>query len=552
MLSRPLIAVGWLLLVSALVQTVAIARAVSPAQDSVRFAGMAAQIQREGLPEALRRGSDPPLFPLLTLAALRLVDSLTPNSAGRWATAVQLAAAAPLALSVIPVYLTARLQFGGLAAALTGLVWCVLPEVSRLGADGLADSTQLALFATALWTATAGFCAIHGKTSEDHRRRRQAPGWFLATGLSCGLAMLARPEAVLLLPAVALAIWQYGDWDRGQRIGLTVGLAAGPALVVAPYLWLAQAHTTEQAVQRLLGRFDSIAAAGGFLSAAAQGVPAAPQLVDTRLPTAEGRTLVFPHKEASITSRVTGWPHACGELLRELAHVWCYWVGGLALLGAWAQRRQVPAWYGWLALPLACFLLLAAAWNSAHWGYLSTRHLLLLVPLGLGFAGSALAQLLARLQDASRTAAGRRSTRIVVAYAAVALCIVACLPAALAPKHSSRAAYRLAAEWLVDRSQLGDRVLDTRGWTALYSGRDTYRYTAARAALVDPRLSYVVVGCEELARSSPRAESLRWLLDRYARPEAEFSSRGGGDGVAIYRWQPERFASAAAAKALGN
>lgn len=533
MLARRVVAVPLLLAASIAVQCWCVACAVTPAQDSVRLAGMAAQIEREGLARAIVRGSDPPLFPLITCAVARLVDGAWPAAPQRWALAVQGAAAGAVILSVLPVYAIARRLFGATAALLTGLLWCVLPEVSRLGADGLADSTQLALFATAGWCMTRHFAVQHEQNNIAPARRL----WLLTAGAGCGLAMLARSESVLLLPAIVAALVANRPRRLSEALFNITAVAAGVAVFWGPYLWLAEASTAPAVADRLLGRLDGVAAAGGFLGTAGDR-PVAPNLIDTHLPTAAGPTLVFPHKDASRSIRVRGWLPACSELLRETLQAWCYWVGGLAVWGLWRARQAMPGWFLWLLGSFAA-LLVASVWTtSARWGYLSTRHLLLSIPLALGAAGWTLTTL---LEQASRT---------VWARGAVAACLLGCLPATVMPRHASRAPHRQAADWLCIHSQNGVRVLDTRGWTGLYSGQSTYRFTAARAALIDPQLAYVVVECKELARHSPRSESLRWTLNRYAEPAATFGDQR--NGVVVYRWDAPRFAAASAAKVLGN
>lgn len=534
LLARPMAAVPVLLLASSVVQTCCLARAVTVAQDGVRLAGMAAQIQREGIQRSIARGSDPPLFPLFVLVARHAVDRVLPDTPRRWALAVQGAAAIAVIGSVLPVYALARILFGATAALFTGLTWCVLPEVCRLGADGLADSTQLALFATAAWCAAKFFAGADSRERSSQCR----PWWMLAAGAACGTAMLARSESVLLLPAIFLAVAACRLLTRRQQCFAAGALAAGVSLVWGPYLWLADVRSAPAVWNRVVGHYDGVPAAGGFLGHVTAAGPAAPNLTDAHLPAAGGQALSFPHKDPSRSSRRPGVWKACGELARELAQAWCYWIGGLAIAGGWMARKQIPRWFRWQAGTFTG-LMLAAAWlTSARWGYLSTRHLLLLTPLGLGLAGVALAA----------AATSRRWG--VWGRAAALVCLAGCLPAALSVRHASRAAHRGAADWLSTHAAPCDRVLDTRGWTAMYSGRDTYRFTAARAALLDARLAYVVVEREELRRSSQRAQSLRWTLDRFAEPAAEFGE--ANEEVAVYRWNARRFAAAAAARALGN
>jgi hypothetical protein len=124
-----------------------------------------------------------------------------------------------------------------------------------------------------------------------------------------------------------------------------------------------------------------------------------------------------------------------------------------------------------------------------------------------------------------------------VAWLLVAAAVLGCLARTLKPLHASRTAHRQAATWLAATATSPGAVLDTRGWTALYSGRLTYRPEAARVALADPRLAYVVVQRSELELGSRRSQALQQLLAQSAEPTARF--RDGSDrsrDVLIYRW----------------
>jgi hypothetical protein len=102
---------------------------------------------------------------------------------------------------------------------------------------------------------------------------------------------------------------------------------------------------------------------------------------------------------------------------------------------------------------------------------------------------------------------------------------------------TDRLAHREAGAWLAQHAHENEAVLDTRGWTSLYSGRATYPYSRAKTALCDPTLGYVVIESRELAYDSGRARTLRYLLDRAARPVVRF----GDASVVIYRWDSRRF-----------
>ena len=55
---------------------------------------------------------------------------------------------------------------------------------------------------------------------------------------------------------------------------------------------------------------------------------------------------------------------------------------------------------------------------------------------------------------------------------------------------------------MAGQTDLHGAVLDTQGWTGLYSGRETYAYESARVALSDPHLAYLVLEGREIGYDS--------------------------------------------------
>jgi hypothetical protein len=106
------------------------------------------------------------------------------------------------------------------------------------------------------------------------------------------------------------------------------------------------------------------------------------------------------------------------------------------------------------------------------------------------------------------------------------------------PAHASRWGHRAAGRWLAAHADPGAAVLDTRGWAAFTSGLRAYDYWHVRQALTDQRLSFVVVGVDELEAPSQRARTLRAVLEHAAVPVASFPDyRGGAEaGVLVFRF----------------
>jgi hypothetical protein len=545
--------VGALMVLACLVQAWTIGRAVVPAQDSVRYLAVAQAIGRDGLLATLRSQPEQPLFPALawlTHQCLTQAGLIAPRD---WATSLQVAAAIPLVVSVAPVYWLFRRWHGYGPAALSTVLYCVLGATARLGADGLSDSTHLLLFWCAVAAAAAAFGrAALSRTSDEPSSFILHPSSFIlylfASGLLAGLALMTRAEAIVLPVAVLGGLTLMQLTRRASRMSSApnslvrrygaAALAAamlmlGLALPLAPYLVACRAEgagladAIAPAADRLLGRLgagDSLPLNESLPGQAAVGEP--------RWSLPDVGRLVFGKKDTSSSSRFRGWWAAAVEASCELAQTLHYWLGLLALIGLWSARGRLSSPVDRFMQLLCAALVAATLYVGATAGYLSTRHLLLLVVLALGWAG--VGAMVCGEWLATMFSARAR-------YCLAALAVLTCLPDLARPLHASRAGHREAAEWLLAHVAPGDAVLDSRGWSALYTGQKTYRYEAAQAAFTDAGLAYVVVERAELEAPSRRAETLRLLMSEAAEPVAQFGPPARHE-VVVHRWHPERFA----------
>jgi 4-amino-4-deoxy-L-arabinose transferase-like glycosyltransferase len=582
---RKISALGVLVGLTCLVQVWTLWRAVVPAQDCVRYLIVAQAIERDGLVETLRNQPEQPLFPMLVWLVHRLLMGGGLIESGNWAVCLQVAAAVPLALSVIPVYALFCRLHGEKAAFLGGLLYCVLGGIVRLGADGLSDSTHLALFCLALWAA-ARYFAPHLIATErswgdlprsssfddlgrsphrssivsflpecsspqpghrlgsatSHRalwvRGYGSAGWLWMCGLCTGLALTARGESIVLPVAVLATLSVLQLVHRFRQPWLAVTRAAGAFVfgltaILGPYLALCQASNPSSALARLTGRRGAAEAAplNDFDSSTSSTA------VEPRWHLPGLGRLEFGKKDTSTSARFQGYLAAGGKLLQELSQTLRYWIGALALVGLWNARQRLNSPLDRFMQFLCATLVIAAVFVAAQAGYLSTRHMLLLVVLGLGWAGAGARVVTDKWWHLG--APGRMTTKGAIL---AGLLLVACLADGAAPLHASRSAHREAARWLTEHAGRSVAVLDSRGWTALYTGRKTYRYEAAQAAFSDPALAYVVVEQAELTASSRRSETMRLLMEQAGEPVARFAAVDSEKhGVVIHRWRPERF-----------
>lgn len=124
----------------------------------------------------------------------------------------------------------ARRLLGPGVAALALLLWGLQQPFSAR-ANLFNHNTVLMLTVSA-----TAWCVLRALASE-----RRAPGWWLATGLAAGAAMLAKYQAVLPLAGIVLALALDGRLaDRRVRRGLACAALVVAALVAPHVAWLVE------------------------------------------------------------------------------------------------------------------------------------------------------------------------------------------------------------------------------------------------------------------------------------------------------------------------
>jgi len=606
---RHLLIVAGLLGLAGLVQVVVIRRAATTGLDAVRFVEIARSIDRQGLLDAVWAEREQPLFPAWIWVVHGGLQQTSGEFPSIWALSAQLAAAVPLVLAVVPLYLLLLRLVGSPAAAAGSVLFCLLPEVARLGADGISDSTHLFFFSVAFW-AMVEYCGRRkgeeGSEKGEGRREKRVfsgrdcpPLWLLLAGVAVAMAALARAEVLVLAAALGstLAVFQLLPGRRepwGRLAAASACFLLGLAVVWAPYLTATGALTPRAAIGRILGRYRVEVQIPPHTGAGRTDV--------WRLP--NGEPTSFDAKERNISLRQRGYPAAVAQFGKKLADAAGYWIGALALLGAWRLRSirarcregcdgvgRASAGDRLVQVFFLLFSVIVIRFTATE-GYLVPRHLLTLVVAGMGAAGCGALELGAWLAGVAQVAnqecrmqnaecrmlavRGQPGTPRSMLHSAFCIlhsafsilhspfCIrvvvvvagIACLPQTLVRLHDSRLGHRAAGKWLAGQGDPSGTVLDTQGWTGLYSGRDTYPYEEAPAALGDPHLAYLVVEGREVGYQSGRSRTLRWLIESAAEPVAEFpdpaTRKPNQEPVIVYRWHAERFLSRAQAAAGGS
>jgi hypothetical protein len=505
-----------IIVVTCLLQAFVIWHAAVPALDAVRFVNSAKAIDQSGLLVVLPDQTDPPLFPVAIWGVHSVLASLAGDFRESWAFSVQLAAALPLILMPIPVFLLGNRLVGPHAAIFgTVLVLC-LPELVRLGADGISDSTYLLGFSVALVFLVAHLQPVN---------RSDVPILpALLAGAATAIAMLARSEAMVLAAAFGVVITVRGVRRHEVPWQSAIPYVAGLSAILGPYALA--------------------------LAMASREVPSVPPrsnsetclLCESGLDSLEGEAPSFAPKDPTTSIRRRGLRAASLQLLDELPKTFGYLPGVFALVGFWVLRRR-PVTDADRLLQAYCVLFLGViVFHTTREGYLSSRHLLPLAVAAtacFGAGSQAVAERLSRALD--HTGKGQTNR---LAAAAVLLVAALCTHHALRPLHQTRMAHRSAARWLAQNANRADRVVDTQGWTGLYSGLTTVPYGQARAELSNPGLRYLVVEDRELVCDSRRSRTILHLVEKAGALVATFSaprtSNRPPPRVLVYRWNAKR------------
>jgi hypothetical protein len=256
----------------------------------------------------------------------------------------------------------------------------------------------------------------------------------------------------------------------------------------------------------------------------------------------------FSPKEETDRIPIRNWQYAVLRILGKWWEELCWLFAVMTVWGIVRQRNIRGLCHDrdpsdgdvecTLLLVFAAVYGLALVRHSTLLGYLSGRHIMALVYASIPWAAAG--SFVCTRGIAVKGGWGPRFTRnsgIVVATVLVAASIVVQFqPNHL--NHLSRWGHRSAGQWLACNARPDEKVLDTRGWARFVSGQPGYDYWHVRQALTDSRLSYIIVGLDELEAKSGRARTLQALLAYAATPVKVFPACPGDRtaGVRLYRF----------------
>jgi 4-amino-4-deoxy-L-arabinose transferase-like glycosyltransferase len=498
------------------------------ARDSIGYIRYALELEKEPWPEVFRHSLQHPGYPILIQIISHPIryymGGLSPLS---MQVSAQIVSALTSLLLVIPTFYLGCELFNRKIAFWATLLFQCLPAATRVMSDGLSEATFFLFLSTALLLGIRGL-------------RTGSTLGFAWCGLFSGLAYLTRPEGILAILAVGLVLvgmhifperrWL---WRRGLLCGGSMVLAA--LLVGSPFAITIRGFTTKPTGHVMLDlraapKSKGASNAHGPVSLrSAREESSAPHYSLTS-------SLLAVYAPARLQHRTLWSFKAIGV---ETVKGYQYVLAAPLLLGLWLSRKMLassPA--GWVLLFL-CGLHLVVLWRLATvMGYVSDRHVLVLVFCGIFPAAAGCALLSNRLADALAWLWGRyrRVTAPGTQAGSLALLLLIgmttfSLPEVLKPMHANRSGHREAGEWLAQHAQACDRIVDPFCWAHFFAGRVFVEGQDAEPPPGYQPLSYVIV--EHADHEHVRLPMLA-IAEEYA-----------GFGRPVYHW-PENKAEESA------
>jgi hypothetical protein len=487
------------------------------ARDSIGFIRFALEFESDDWQQVVRNNHQHPGYPLTVLLVsipVRAVADADARPADVMAFSAQLASNLAAVLLVIPMFYLGKLLFhrpAGFGAALLFQFW---PVSAHLLSDGLSEPLFLLLTCTALVFAVQAV-------------RSGSPWQFAWCGAFGGLAYLTRPEGLLVVVAtlvVLLGLQRSLHYRRSWGQVLLGGscLTVAALLASSPYLAVTHHLTNKPSGTQII-----------FADQAAL-----PLQAEAHSPTllASLPAVTFSAEEGALT-RFTkaGW-----YLPSQLVKCFHY-VGWLpVLLGMWWYRRraeQVPGL--WVLMTLCVLMSVVLCLLAVRAGYMSDRHLMLLVMCGTVTAAAALWEAPARLwvwfrrQPWTDNPLPHTAATMALAALLFAGTLASAMPKTLDTLHANRAGHHAAGLWLAAHAADHDIINDEHCWAHYYAGHVFLENQVRPQPPQTPPVRYIVVGKRDT--DSPLAPT------RQKPPSADQIRAAGGE--VVFRW-PEQVSDA--------
>ena len=386
-----------LLLLATLLHGWLIARTEALARDGTGFIHYALELEKHPWREVIAHAHQHPFYPLTVLVLSWPMRYFLGTTCETMRLSAQLAAALPGILLVVPMFFLGRALFDRRVGFWAAVLFQCLPVTARITADTLSDALCLFLAATALWL---GIRALN-----------RASLWrFVGCGLCSGLAYLTRPEGIL--PGVVVGLVLVGmqaapRWRRSWRQVLiqATGLVLAVSMVSYPFVAVTGRLSTKPTAQGILqghepgtpfplrveGRGETSFSSSWF---ADFRFPRAPVKAATGSPSFLANVWTMVLLTAAQPGPIREGLSLCGSLwivanVTIRAFHYLAWLPGL--LGLWWFRDRLRSQRGaWVLLGLCALFGCALVRMTAVVGYLSERHVQLLILCGSLWAAAAI------------------------------------------------------------------------------------------------------------------------------------------------------------------
>lgn len=510
----------WVFMLGVCLPLVGMARSSVPAQDGIKFLRVAREFQHQPFAQVVRSSDQHPLYSYAISRVEPVCSALLGERPQAWTRSAQLVSLVGSLLALLAVFRLGLLLFDRTTALFAALLFLAAPGVVAMGHETLSDSLAMGLFA---WTLAFAAQFWQGGSTRA----------ALGAGLCAGLGYWTRPEAIILpvslvvlvVARVAAEAWSSRLADAARwRVSRPLLLKVTSCLAVFSFVVGGYATVKGELSEKLaLRRGAAVSSVHDMKRKVGHVLPAG--LDDSRWD--------FSPKEENGASEPVNATAAIGEIGNR-------WAGGLgwvmavtAIVGFTRVRAGGGRWV--VAAYVALFVVVLTR-HAMGLGYLSDRHVLSLCVASLPWSAAGLLWLSRRVGKARGWSLQSRVRRRVVLASVL---VVVAVSLQLKPAHASRVSHVQAAKWLKAHVCEGEAIYDSRGWASFLSGQRSYDAWHIRQALTDWRLTYLVLGEDELAASSERAETLRAIVAYSAELEASFEGRKGDrqGGVLIYRFE---------------
>lgn len=450
--------------IAAALSIIAMARSQVIAKDGVNFIGLAQRLEDHPA-QTMRETDQHPGYPALILGMRKILSILGSDSSLReWTLAAQGVSLIAGIGCVVLVWKITRTLFDSPLPEIAALLAACLPVFRQNGADALSDTPHLAFYLLSI------YCGCQGLERRSFR-------YFALCGLASGVAYWIRPEGLVAAACAGFAIVFCTAWLRvlSPRQGICAALCVSVAALVvcAPYVVIKGKLTNKKSP------FSEIPTSGYVPHSSPTAVAAANE-VDPANDLAGVRMENKPHHgSADDTARSNTRPGrlrlALWEFGKEFTQGMYYFLLVPLAVGCFApgrlRSRTLPTVIVTTAILVQAGLLIALHFSV---GYLSHRHVMpdLALCMPILAAGTWFIACDVIVPIARHWLAVRLKRRIALGLTMLAF-MVALLPTATRPIHSSEHVVGSAAQWLAGHSDPGSRVLATSNLVGFYSGRTT-------------------------------------------------------------------------------